>query len=102
MGRLAESWHLIEVSPLRERKEDIRDLLVHFLRKHERKFGKIGVVPSGDLVAELNWYDWPGNERQLEQAIQIGLSTKLKQGILFPGPWITSGGESDVAFWRTY
>lgn len=56
----------LRLPPLRERKEDIRALLEHFLQKHEQDLNS--VVPSLDqeTLDTLMAYDWPGNIRELE------------------------------------
>ena len=58
-----------QLPPLRERREDIPDLLTHFLDKYARK---MGVRPKlHDGVAEaLMHYDFPGNIRELEHMIE--------------------------------
>jgi two-component system, NtrC family, response regulator AtoC len=59
----------INLPPLRERKEDIRDLIIHFLHKLNKRFGK-NVVKIGDGVIEmLQEHDWHGNVRELENTI---------------------------------
>ena len=56
----------LRLPPLRERKEDIRTLLEHFLQKHEQDLNS--EVPSVDqeTLNTLMAYDWPGNIRELE------------------------------------
>jgi transcriptional regulator with GAF, ATPase, and Fis domain len=54
----------IAVPPLRERSEDIPELVQHFLRV----YGK-GVQMDDDALATLKAAPWPGNVRQLENAI---------------------------------
>ncbi len=59
----------INLPPLRDRKEDIRDLIIHFMHKLNKRFGK-NVVKIGDGVIEmLQDHDWPGNVRELENTI---------------------------------
>ncbi|MCX6278679.1 MAG: sigma-54 dependent transcriptional regulator [Bacteroidetes bacterium] len=59
----------IDLPPLRERKEDIRDLVVHFLHKLNKRFNK-NVVKIGDGVLDmLQSHDWQGNVRELENTI---------------------------------
>lgn len=55
----------MRIAPLRERKEDIPPLIVHFLKK----FG-YGHRMSADVMDALMGYDWPGNVRELENAVQ--------------------------------
>lgn len=60
----------IKLPPLRERREDILPLARHFLRKAERKLG-IGRKDLSKEAKELIIrYDWPGNVREMENAIK--------------------------------
>ena len=59
----------IDLPPLRERKEDIRDLVIHFLYKLNKRFNR-NVVKIGDGVIEmLKAHEWLGNVRELENTI---------------------------------
>ncbi|HEX5752334.1 MAG TPA: sigma-54 dependent transcriptional regulator [Archangium sp.] len=60
----------VTLPPLRERKSDIPALVSHFLEKYSDAYGKDvrGLAP-GTLQAMLS-YDWPGNIRELENAIE--------------------------------
>ncbi len=60
----------VTLPPLRERKSDIPALVNHFLEKYSDSYGKDvrGLAP-GTLQALLS-YDWPGNIRELENAIE--------------------------------
>ncbi|WP_421617032.1 sigma-54-dependent transcriptional regulator [Brevibacillus sp. TJ4] len=60
----------IQMPPLRERKEDIPLLINHFLAKYGRETGKEGLYLSRAAHDMLMAYDWPGNVRQLEHAIE--------------------------------
>ncbi|MEO0124386.1 MAG: sigma-54 dependent transcriptional regulator [candidate division WOR-3 bacterium] len=63
----------INIPPLRERKEDIKPLVDHFLKK----FAKLGRKPVKGITKEalnnLLRYDWPGNVRELENVIERAL-----------------------------
>ncbi|MCF8721927.1 sigma-54 interaction domain-containing protein [Nitrospina gracilis] len=59
----------IELPPLRDRREDIQDLLHYFIRKHTPEGQSPKKVPKG-LVSYLEGYHWPGNIRQLENAVE--------------------------------
>ncbi len=60
----------IHVPPLRERPSDIEPLARHFLRKFALPMGK-GVLDFAPEVMEvLKAYAWPGNIRELENAIE--------------------------------
>jgi len=56
------------VPPLRERKEDIPDLALHFLKRYDKR-GLIKGI-SRQAMDELRDYNWPGNIRELENAIE--------------------------------
>lgn len=58
----------INVPPLRERKEDIPDLALHFLKRYDKR-GLIKGI-SRQAMDELRDYNWPGNIRELENAIE--------------------------------
>lgn len=77
----------LPVPPLRERRDDIGRLLVHFLRAELAETGELGrldPVPHdrapwlpASLVAELARLDWPGNVRQLRNvARQLVISSR--------------------------
>jgi DNA-binding NtrC family response regulator len=59
----------ITVPPLRERPEDIADLVRHFLIRFAAEEGKRIRAVTGEALAVLNAHPWPGNVRQLENAV---------------------------------
>ena len=59
----------VQVPPLRERREDIPELVQHFLRCYGQRCGKRDVQLDDDALATLKAAPWPGNVRQLENAI---------------------------------
>jgi len=61
----------INLPPLRERKEDIAHLAMHFIRKHGHRTQ--GAELSADIVTRLQAYDWPGNVRELENVTERAL-----------------------------
>jgi len=63
----------IEISPLRERKEDIPLLVAYFLEIYGRKIGKkVDKVKNKTMKLFID-YPWPGNIRELENIIEHGL-----------------------------
>jgi two-component system response regulator AtoC len=65
---------LIEVPPLRDRKEDIPLLVDHFIEKFKSRLGKqVGSIESDALQALIH-YPWPGNVRELENVIERTLA----------------------------
>jgi DNA-binding NtrC family response regulator len=59
----------ITVPPLRERPEDIPDLVRHFLVRFAAEEGKRIRAVTADALSVLNAHPWPGNVRQLENAV---------------------------------
>jgi transcriptional regulator with GAF, ATPase, and Fis domain len=60
----------IVVPPLRERREDIPALLEHFLEYYVRHHRTSARAWSPDAIDLLSAYDWPGNVRQLRNAVE--------------------------------
>jgi len=60
----------IEPPPLREIREDIPALVMHFIRKLNREFGRNIRSVAPDAIAALTAYDFPGNVRELENIIE--------------------------------
>ena len=63
----------LHLPPLRERPEDIEPFARFFLDKHARGHGRGRAVISDEALALLRTQRWPGNLRQLENAVQRGL-----------------------------
>ena len=59
----------ITIPPLRERRDDIPELLIHFLEKLNRKY-KRTVTISPKATEALTAHSWPGNVRELENLIE--------------------------------
>jgi two-component system response regulator AtoC len=57
------------VPPLRDRREDIPALVAEFARRYARRFGMAELRLSAELVGTLQRAAWPGNVRQLENAV---------------------------------
>ncbi|MDP6625364.1 MAG: sigma-54 dependent transcriptional regulator, partial [Nitrospinota bacterium] len=64
----------INIPPLRERKEDIDKLIHYFIKRHQMDLN----VPENfsvpeEIIESIKNYQWPGNIRQLENAIERAL-----------------------------
>ncbi len=84
---------VIEIPPLRERREDIPLLVQHFIRKNDPTR-----TISEAAMRALQRYDWPGNVRELEnwveRACALGVGSELGlQDLPFP---VTHGGPSEA------
>ncbi|MEK6656084.1 MAG: sigma-54 dependent transcriptional regulator [Nitrospirota bacterium] len=60
----------IYLPPLRERRDDIPQLISHFINKYSREYNKPEIELSQALINEFAAYKWPGNIRELENKIQ--------------------------------
>jgi DNA-binding NtrC family response regulator len=56
--------------PLRERPEDIPQLVECFVQKHRTALQRPGMRFAPETLELLQYYDWPGNVRELENVIE--------------------------------
>lgn len=60
----------IELPPLRDRQDDIPELVSHFIKLYADKYNKKGLNISTKAITKLQNYTWPGNVRELQHAIE--------------------------------
>jgi two-component system nitrogen regulation response regulator NtrX len=60
----------IRIAPLRERREDVRDLVEHFLAQAMESVGLGDCRVGEDAIAAMQSYDWPGNVREVKNVIE--------------------------------
>lgn len=60
----------IEIPPLRERSEDIPELVRFFLKKYGKKYQRPELNISEAALKKMTAYRWPGNIRELEHALE--------------------------------
>ncbi len=60
----------LELPPLRERKEDLPELVQHLFRKLKERHGLTGLRMAPSLTSRFCGYRWPGNIRELENVIE--------------------------------
>jgi two-component system response regulator AtoC len=71
--------------PLRERKEDIEELIPHFIDKYNRENGlSVDRDISAGALQKLHEHAWPGNIRELENTIERAV-VLTQQGTIQPG-----------------
>jgi transcriptional regulator with GAF, ATPase, and Fis domain len=81
----------VQLPPLRDRREDIPALVMHFVDILGRRVGRnIDQVPQETMLA-LCSYDWPGNIRELQNLIERAVILSA-DGVL-PNPLLTTGGQ---------
>ncbi|MBA3243018.1 MAG: sigma-54-dependent Fis family transcriptional regulator [Acidobacteria bacterium] len=70
----------IELPPLRERREDIPDLVEHFTQKFCAQTGR-SLQVSERTMEHLERYSWPGNVRELEHTIERAVALERAETI---------------------
>ncbi|MDA7980244.1 MAG: sigma-54 dependent transcriptional regulator [Pirellulales bacterium] len=72
----------ITLPPLRERHEDIPDLIAHFLQIYNEENDRVVVHVSPQAMLALTAYEWPGNVRELQNYVERAV-------VLAPGDELT-------------
>ena len=93
----------VKIPPLRERREDIRPLVEHFLKDHADRSGSTAKAIDAYALEFLEKYAWPGNISELRNAVEracalcegerirpADLPSKVSQQIEVPSP--SAGG----------
>ena len=88
----------LEVPPLRQRREDVPELIDHFLRRSAERLGRECCVltpPAQQLLAE---YYWPGNVRELENIITRASVLSMGQpvGADELRPWLLASSDEPL------
>lgn len=60
----------LELPPLRDRPEDIPELVQHLFLKSKQKHGRLELQLSESLLPRFSNYGWPGNVRELENVVE--------------------------------
>jgi len=81
----------ITVSPLRERPEDIPLLANHFIAKICRQEGIAQRRLAPAALAKLRAFSWPGNVRQLENAVEMAIALSGERELLIPSDFTLAG-----------
>lgn len=78
----------IQVPPLRQRPEDIPDLVRHFLLELGRRLGRLVPTVENDTLQLLKDYAWPGNVRELENLIERALIVSSGDVLTVDPEWL--------------
>jgi two-component system response regulator HydG len=65
----------VRLPPLRERRDDIPELVAHFLALHGKAIGKAPHAVTSEAMKRLLAYPWPGNVRELSNVIERAVIT---------------------------
>jgi formate hydrogenlyase transcriptional activator len=84
----------IPLPPLRERREDIPQLVRYFTQKYARRMNRrIETIPSEAMEALVNW-NWPGNVRELENFIERAVILTRGSALHVPLAELRNGTEA--------
>jgi two-component system NtrC family response regulator len=75
---------VIDLPPLRERMEDMNELVISCLNKFCMNHGMDRKGYSPDFLDALTSYNWPGNVRELLHTLESALTVARDEPILFP------------------
>jgi chemotaxis protein methyltransferase CheR len=88
----------ITVPPLRERLDDIPQLLEFFIDKFSRKQGKVITSMGMTVLETLQQYPWPGNIRELENVIERAVITTTGSSLSLADALLPSSAEKQLPF----
>ena len=74
----------IELPPLREHPEDIKELALYYTAKICERYGTETKGFSPEFFEALDAYDWPGNVRELVNTVERAIASARHDPILFP------------------
>jgi two-component system NtrC family response regulator len=75
---------IIELPPLREHPEDIKELALYYAAKICERYGTDTKGFSPEFFEALDSYDWPGNVRELVNTMERAIAAARQDPILFP------------------
>jgi formate hydrogenlyase transcriptional activator len=79
----------IVVPPLRERREDIPDLVRHFLHRFGRRLNRPVTQVSPAALRLLTEYPWPGNVRELENLVERAMIVATGETLEVDPNWLS-------------
>jgi len=88
----------IALPPLRERPSDVPSLVQHFIEKVCRDEDLGAKQISNETLGRLAGHDWPGNVRQLENAVEKAIVLSGERTILLPGDFPLPPRRHPVAY----
>lgn len=73
----------LRLLPLRERREDIKDLIEYFINKFNLEFGQNVTQVAPDVYSLFLKYHWPGNVRELENVLEQSFNV-IEGSVILP------------------
>ena len=92
----------ITLPPLRDRRQDIHELIAHFVRSLATKYGKIVERVRPSTMRSLECHDWPGNIRELQNMIERAVIVSEREELEFDPAWLVGMSVTETAkTWAT-
>ncbi|GHB70549.1 sigma-54-dependent transcriptional regulator [Persicitalea jodogahamensis] len=91
----------LELPPLRERPDDIAPLAEYYLKEFRKKYNRPVTSISTPLLKKMQLYDWPGNIRELQHAIERAVILSQEK-ILQPDDMFLKNVSPDAASATAY
>src|SRR5215475_9700124 len=73
----------LRLPPLRERIDDLPDLMTHLLDRTARRMNRLPATVSAEALRALWAYGWPGNVRELQHVLEGAMV--MSDGVILPG-----------------
>ncbi len=70
----------INIPPLRERKDDIPDIISHYVSRHNLEFNESREI-SPSAVQFMMEHEWHGNVRELSSVVRVALQTAISDSV---------------------
>jgi len=87
----------VAVPPLRDRRDDIPELVTHFLRQFAVLHGRAVTEVPARVLRLLAGYDWPGNVRELRNVIERAVIATTGTEFRFDPAWLASSAPVETA-----
>jgi DNA-binding NtrC family response regulator len=73
----------VKLPPLRDRGQDVQELAKRLLQKIQQKMGLTDITLSPEAMMAIQHYDWPGNVREMENALERAV-VLCENGVISP------------------
>jgi len=88
----------LDLPPLRERPEDIASLADFYLKQYSKKYNRPVTDISSALIKKMQQYNWPGNIRELQHAIERAVILSQEKTLMPDDLFLkSSGGQPTTA-----
>ena len=88
----------LDLPPLRERPEDIASLADFYLKQYAKKYNRPVADVSSALIKKMQQYNWPGNIRELQHAIERAVILSQEKTLMPDDLFLkSSGGQPTTA-----